>query len=94
MKTLLPAAALAASLSLPLASLAADRTVSLADLDLASNAGHAEAIHRIEKAANDVCRQIPPEGVNPLQDWLDFLDCAKAASKAAAAQLPPIEAGR
>jgi UrcA family protein len=94
MKTLLLAAVAAASLSLPLASLAAERVVSLADLDLASAAGHAQAIHRIEKAAYDVCRQIPPEGVNQLLDWLNFLDCAKAAREAAAAQLPPVDSGR
>jgi UrcA family protein len=92
MKTLLLAAVAAAAL--PLTSLAADRMVSLADLDLASPAGHTEAMQRIQKAAYDVCRQIPPEGVNQLQDWLNFLDCAKAAREAAAAQLPPVDSSR
>jgi UrcA family protein len=94
MKSVLFAAVAAASLSLPLPSFAADKVVTLADLDLGSTAGHTEAMRRIQRAAYDVCRQIPPEGMNQLQDWLNFVDCAKAASEAAAAQLPPVGSGR
>jgi UrcA family protein len=93
MKTLLLAAVAAVSLSFPLPSLGAEKAVSLADLDLASPAGHDEAMQRISRAAFQVCREIPVEGVGQLQDWLNYLDCAKAATLAAAAQLPPV-AGR
>jgi UrcA family protein len=93
MKTLLLAAVAAASLSIPRSGLAEERVVSLADLDLASPAGHDEAMQRISRAAFQVCREIPVEGVGQLQDWLNYLDCARAATLAAAAQLPPV-AGR
>jgi UrcA family protein len=88
MKTLLLAAVAAASLSIPLPGRAATRVVSVADLDLTSSAGHAEAMHRIQKAAYGVCREIPWEGVGVLWNWLQYLDCVKAATLAAAAQLP------
>lgn len=94
MKTLLLAAVAAASLSFPLSGLAADKAVSLAGLDLASSAGRAEAMLRIQRAAYDVCRQIPPEGVNQLQDWLNYQDCVKAATESAAARLPSVASAR
>jgi UrcA family protein len=90
MKTLLLAAVATAFLSFPLPGQAADKVVSLADLDLASPAGHDEAMLRISRAAFQVCREIPVEGVGQLQDWLNYLDCARAATQAAAAQLPPV----
>ena len=94
MKTLLLAALAAGSLLTPVPSLADARVVSVADLDLASSAGHAEAMLRIRRAAYDLCRQVPVEGVGQLADWLKFLDCAKAATLAAAAQLPPVAPDR
>jgi UrcA family protein len=93
MKTLLLAAFAVATLTIPLPGRAADKVVSLADLDLASPAGHDEAMLRISRAAFQVCREIPVEGVGQLQDWLNYLDCARDATLAAAAQLPPL-AGR
>jgi UrcA family protein len=94
MKTLLLAAIAAASLSLPLPSLAAEKAVSLAGLDLTSAAGRAEAMLRIQKAAYGACRRTPWEGVGQLQGWLQYLDCVKAATEAAAAQLPAAPDGR
>jgi UrcA family protein len=93
MKTLLLAAIAAASLCIPSPGLAAAKVVSLADLDLASPAGHDQAMARISRAAFQVCREIPVEGVGQLWDWLMYLDCARDATLAAAAQLPPV-AGR
>ncbi|HEX4622241.1 MAG TPA: UrcA family protein [Myxococcaceae bacterium] len=94
MKTLLLAAVAAASLCFPLPGQAADTVVSLADLNLASPAGHDEAMLRISRAAFRVCREIPVEGVGQLQDWLNYLDCARAAAETAAAQLPPVRSDR
>jgi UrcA family protein len=95
MKPLLLAAVAAASLSLPLPGLATTRVVSVADLDLASPAGHAQAMARIQRAAYGVCREIVPwEGVGVLWNWLQYLDCAKAATDAGAAQLPPVDSSR
>ena len=93
MKTLLLAAVAAASLSVPSSGLAqtvATRAVSMAGLDLASPAGHAAAMVRIQRAAYRVCREIPWEGVGVHTNWVQYLDCAKAATEAAAAQLPAV----
>ncbi len=94
MKTLLLAALAAGSVLIPVPSLADTRVVPVADLDLASPAGHAEAMLRIRRAAYDLCRQVPVEGVGQLWDWLKYLDCAKAATLAAEAQLPPVASER
>ena len=88
MKTLLLAALAVASVSLPLPSVAAEKAVSLADLDLTSSAGHAQAMLRIQRAAYQVCREIPWEGVDVLGNWVRYLDCVKDATQAAAPQLP------
>ena len=60
------------------------------DLNLASPAGHAAAMVRIQRAAYRVCREIPWEGVGVHTNWVQYLDCAKAATEAAAAQLPAV----
>jgi UrcA family protein len=88
MKTLLLAAIAAASFSLPHSGQAATRVVSLADLDLTSSAGHSQAMLRIQRAAYQACRDIPWEGVGMLSNWLQYLDCVRDATQAAAAQLP------
>jgi UrcA family protein len=62
--------------------------VSYAGLSLATPAGHAEALKRIRKAAETLCRERPPEGVDALADHLQFEDCVKQASQDAVARLP------
>jgi UrcA family protein len=93
MKPLVLAAAVVC-LSAPLPVSAGTRVVSVADLVLTSAAGHAAAVLRIRRAAFDLCREVPVEGVGQLWDWLKFMDCARDATQTAAARLPPIAAGR
>jgi UrcA family protein len=62
--------------------------VSYAGLDLATLDGRVEALKRIRKAAQTLCRERPPEGVGALADHLQFEDCVKQASQDAAAKLP------
>jgi UrcA family protein len=95
MKTTVLAAFAATSLLAPIVlapapGLAADRTiaVSYAGLDLATPEGRAEALRRIRKATERLCRERPPEGVGVLADHLQFEDCVTQAAQAAAAKLP------
>jgi UrcA family protein len=100
MKTLVLTALAAGCLILPVPGMAApaasaditlaSRPVSLADLDLTSAAGHAEAVHRLTRAAYDICRERPTEGVAVHWDWLEYKICVRNAAVAAAAQLPPV----
>jgi UrcA family protein len=93
MKTTVLAAFAATSLLAPIVqapALAAEPkiAVSYAGLDLTTPNGRAEALRRIRKAAETLCRERPVEGVGALADHLQFQDCVKQASQDAAVKLP------
>ena len=90
MKTTLIAALAASCLLAPLALAgpAPSATVSYADLDVNSPAGRAEAVKRIETAAQRLCRHVPEPAHGGLAAMAERQECVKLTTDAAAAKLP------